>query len=114
MTISCDFFYCICNTVVRKHELNSAIHGEDFLYDTSTTRQTVVMDTLVKDVERIYQLCKDYQRDMPTEIKLIYDIQHNRLTADYRYDLVYSPTVDKTADDIALEWFEEIKVNNEV
>lgn len=43
---------------------------------------------------------------MPTEIKLIYDVKKNSLKAEYKYDLVYSNDPVKTADDIAMEWFE--------
>lgn len=107
--ISCDFFFCINNRVVRKHKLNDAISDESFRYDTSVARQTAVMDIIVEDIERLYQLCNEYKKAMPTEIKLIYDIKGNNLKADYKYDLVHSKDAQKTADDVAMEWFEEIK-----
>ncbi|MCR3758581.1 hypothetical protein KYB31_06165 [Clostridium felsineum] len=47
---------------------------------------------------------------MPTEIKLIYNLNKNSLTAEYKYDLIYSIDSIKTADDIAVEWFESIKM----
>ena len=109
--ISCDFFYCINNKIVRKHKLNDAVdtNKEDFKYDTSVERQKGVMNIISDNVEKIYKLCKEYNREMPTEIKLVYDVKRNSLKADYKYELVYSNDPIKTADDIAMEWFEQIR-----
>lgn len=49
---------------------------------------------------------------MPTEMKLIYDVRANRLKADYKYDLVYFNDPIKTADTIELEWFDQIRAEN--
>lgn len=62
---------------------------------------------------KIYKLCKEYKREMPTEMKLIYDVKKNSLKAEYRYDLVYSRDPVKIADDIVTEWFEKVKLENE-
>lgn len=51
-------------------------------------------------------------RDMPTEMKLIYDVQSGKFKAQYKYDLVYTNDEVKTASHIADEWFEEVKNNN--
>lgn len=111
--ISSDFFYCINKKVVRKHKLNDALDIADgFQYNTSIERQKGVMNIINDDIEKIYKLCNDYKREMPTEMKLVYDVQRNSLKADYKYELVYSSNPVKTADDIAMEWFEQIKVDN--
>ena len=34
------------------------------------------------------KLCKKYNREIPTEINIIYDVQANKLMANYKYDLV--------------------------
>lgn len=39
-------------------------------------------------------------------------LKRNKLTADYKYDLVYSNDPVKTADDISLEWFQQIEKEN--
>lgn len=67
------------------------------------------MDIIIEDIEGIYKLCNEYKKEMPTEIKLIYDVNKNSLKADYKYELVYSKDEQKTADDIAMEWYEEVK-----
>ena len=71
--ISCDLFYSINDNIVRKHKLNDAIdiETEGFRYDTSVERQKGVMNIINDDIEKIYKLCKEYKREMPTEIKII-------------------------------------------
>lgn len=113
--ISCDFFYCINGKVVRKHKLNDAINVElgKFEYDTSVERQKGAMNIINDDIEKLYKICNEYKKEMPTEIKLIYDVPKNSLTAEYKYDLVYSNDTIKTADDIAMEWFQKIQLRND-
>lgn len=112
MVISCDFFYCINGNIVRKHKLNDAISNESFRYDTSVARQEAALDIITDDIKSIYKLCKEHKKEMPTEIKLIYDATKNSVKADYKYDLVYTEDLKKTADDIVMEWLEEVKSYN--
>lgn len=82
---SCNFFYKVNGKVVKKSRLN---------------------DVIVDGQE-------EYQREMPTQIKLIYDVAANSLNADYSYDIIYSNDKDKMADDILEEWFESEKSKEE-
>lgn len=111
--ISSDFFYIINGKLLRKHKLNEELDNYDFRYDTSTDRQKDVLGFLNDDIEKMYKLCNKYKREMPTEIKLSYDVKKNSLQADYKYELVYSNDPVKTADDIAREWFKHIQSNQE-
>ncbi len=62
-----------------------------------------------KEGEQIYKLCKEYKKEMLTEIKLIYDAKINSVNADYKYDLAHTEDSQKTAsDDISMEWLEKI------
>lgn len=111
--ISSSFFYCINKKVVKRHRLNDALidvsEKESFIYDISVEKQRGVIKILNSDIEKILHLCNEYHRDMPTEMKLIYDVTQNNLKADYKYDLVHSNDSVKTADDIANEWFAQIQ-----
>ena len=51
------------------------------------------------------------RKDMPTEMKLIYDAKSGKFKAEYKYDLIHTNEDIKTADDFADEWFEEVKNN---
>ena len=110
--ISSSFFYLINNKYVECHKVNDALKNGDERYDVSTERQFTVLNIINDDVEKIEELCKEYKRDMPTELKLIYDVKSGRLQAEYKYDLVHTNDDTKTADDFADDWFEEIKNNN--
>lgn len=112
--ISSDFFYNINDKIVRKYKLNDAVNigMNRFRYDTSVERQKGALNIINEDIEKIYRLCKEYKREIPTEIKLIYDVNKNSLKSEYKYDLIYSTDSIKTADDIAVEWFESIKMEN--
>ncbi|MEC2077221.1 immunity protein YezG family protein [Metabacillus fastidiosus] len=110
--ISSKFFYLINNKYVKPHKVNDALENGDERYDVSTERGFMVLDILNENIGKIKVLCKEYERDMPTELKLIYDAKSGKFQAEYKYDLVYTNDDIKTARHIANEWFEEIKNNN--
>ncbi|TDB49640.1 immunity protein YezG family protein [Bacillus sp. CBEL-1] len=110
--ISGGFFYCINNKYVERHKVNDALEDGDERYDVAPKRQSMVLRIICEDIEKIEALCKEYERDMPTEMKLIYDVKSGNFKAEYKYDLVYTNDDVKTASHIADEWFEEVKSNN--
>lgn len=113
-----DVFYKINGQVVLKNNVNKAIKDIDnksdkiFTYDTSEDRQEAVLDIGLRNLQEIHTICKEYQRDMPSEIKIHYDVKNNSLQAKYKYDLVYSTDDDLLPDDIFDLWFEEVHSNN--
>ena len=109
--ISNNFFYRMNDMLVKKHKLNDTLGQEDrgFSYDTSANRQSAALNIINEDIEKIKELCEKFNRKMPTEMKLTYNVKQNSLGANYKYDLVYSTDPDKTSDDVANEWFDEIK-----
>ena len=110
--ISSQFFYFINNKYVKPHKVNDALEDGDERYDVSSNRGFMVLRIISEDMEKIEGLCKEYERDMPTEMKLIYDVKNGNFKAEYKYELVYTHDDVKTAGDIADEWFEEIKNNH--
>ena len=110
--ISSSFFYLINNKYVECHNLNDAVENGNERYDVSTKRQSMVLRIICEDIKKVRVLCKEYERDMPTEMKLIYDIKNGNFHSEYKYDLVYTDDDNKTADHIAEEWFMEMKNNN--
>jgi len=107
--ISSDFFYRINNQLKERHKINEC---GTISYDVSTDRQDMVLEILNDDIEKMINLCKEYDRPMPTEMKLVYEVKNNSLVADYQYELVYSLDDVKTADEISEEWFAEISKKN--
>lgn len=100
-----NVFFKIKNNVYRKHQLNN-ISNE---FDTSIAKQEALLDVGIKNLEELHNKCKEFNRDMPTEMKLHYNVQSNKLNGRYRYDLVYSNDELLHPNDIFNEWFEEVK-----
>ncbi|WLR42629.1 DUF600 domain-containing protein [Bacillus carboniphilus] len=112
---SFDVFYKINGIVVLKNKLNDAIKDKSrdlFFYDTSEDRQEAVLDIGLKNLKEIHNKCEEFGREMPTEIKLHYDVKKNSLKANYRYDLIYTNDDELLPDDIFDCWFQEVKKNN--
>lgn len=107
------FFYKVNGKIVKKHKLNDAIVTDEKEYDVSITRQKGAITVINDDIKALKDLCEKYHREMPTQIKLIYDIKNNKLNADCGYDLFYSNHKTKTADDILEEWFQLEKSKEE-
>lgn len=104
--ISCDYFYKINGELLERHKLNN---NATTIYDTSIQRQKACMKILNEDMKKIISVCKEYHKDIPTEIKLIYDVKNNKVNTNYEYEVKYSNDAKKTADDIAEEWFNQEK-----
>lgn len=107
--ISCDYFYKIAGNIMQRHKLPNG-------YDTSIQRQKACMKILNEDMKKIIHLCKEFKQDIPTEMKIVYCISQNSVAANYKYDVVYSNDPEKTADDMAEEWFikEKEKLEKEI
>ena len=107
-------FFEITKKVVKKHQLND-IKGneEDFEYDVSEERQKALLNIILEDIKKIHALCAEYRKDMPTEMKLIYDVKKNSLKADYCYENLWTDSETKLALHICEEWFEEVKKKEE-
>ncbi|WP_459735139.1 DUF600 domain-containing protein [Peribacillus sp. N1] len=114
--VSNDFFYNINGKIVERHKLNDALVNEEgnanFSYDISVDRQKAVVKIINENIKELIILCRKYDREMPTEIKIFYDVQANKLAADYKYDFVHTNDSIKTASSIARTWFEQIKKEN--
>ena len=106
---SFDAFYMIDGVVAMTNEVNT-VSGHS--YDDSMDRQMALLEEGTEKIIVMHDLFKEYEREMPTEIKLIYDVTNNSLEGEYSYEIKYTNTVDITPGDIFEEWFEEVKKNH--
>ncbi len=102
-----DVFFHINGQVVHKGQLNNL--KSKYFYDDSRKRQRAMLRLGNKNLQLIHKKSDDFNREMPTEMKLYYDVKKNSLTAKYKYDLVYSNDDKLLPDNIFDEWFEEVK-----
>ncbi|GHU77796.1 hypothetical protein FACS189462_0630 [Spirochaetia bacterium] len=115
MTMS-GVFYKINNIFVERHKLNDALTEDEkrkFQYDVSDDQQRSLLTIINGDVAKIIKLCKQYNKDMPTEMKIIYDVTKTSMKAEYKYDLQYSNDPEKLPEHIVDEWFEKVKMLKE-
>ena len=103
-----DCFYMIDGQVVQKHKLNQLSQE----YDVYIERQRGLIDIMEDDMQKLIKLCDKHERPMPTQIKLIYDVNSKSLNADYGYDLMYSNQPPKMPIDILREWFQSKSGND--
>jgi hypothetical protein len=104
-----DFFFEISGKILERHCLN-----EVFQYDTSIERQKRALKVIIEDIEKIEKVCNQYGREMPTEIKLVYDVKKDSLKATYAYENFWSESETKFAQDIGDERFAEIRNKNDI
>lgn len=102
-----DVFFRINGKTVRKNKLNDAVSNEQF--DVSLDRQRALLRIGNENLKQIHAKCKEFGRDMPTEIKLHYDVKKNKLEGSYNYELVYSNNKELLPDHIFDAWFNEVK-----
>ncbi len=66
------------------------------------------------DLEKIRSVCKSFNKPVPTEIKMYYDVNTGKYNADYRYGEVCSASTGVSAGEIFIDWISEIKSVNEL
>ena len=76
--ISSGFFYKVNSKIVKKNKLNDVIVDGQKKYDVSIHRQKGAINIINDDIKALKRLCQEYQKEMPTQIKLIYDVISNR------------------------------------
>ena len=103
-----DFFHNINGIILEKHQVNE-MNSSNYIFDISQERQFKAMDIGIDNLKKIHKTCKKFNWDMPTEIKLHYNVKQNRLKAKYKYELIYSNDETLLPDDVFNQWIEEVK-----
>ena len=103
-------FYKINGRVVRKHEVNNYLPKES---NIDTGLQSSLLKEGIKDVEAMLAICKEYNREHPTEMWLIYDAETNSLKSKYSYEGRYDKDEELLPRKEFEKWFEEVKESQE-
>ncbi|MCL2672281.1 MAG: hypothetical protein FWF10_09655 [Clostridiales bacterium] len=96
-SVFANFFFRMNGALYRKALLGNNIGTVSLL------RQKEALSIVTKSVWALVKLCKEENNPVPTEIKLIYDVQTGHLDANYGYSSVI--TDNKSARDITETWF---------
>ena len=78
-----DWFYKIKGKIIPKEKTNDALGGQRPFSQKSTGEG---LDPMLEDIFEIQRACQEYGREMPTEMKIIYDTKTHRVNADYNYE----------------------------
>lgn len=65
------------------------------------------------DLEKIRSVCKNFNKPIPTEIKMYYDVNTGKYNADYKYNEVCSAITGMSAGEIFMNWISEIRATKE-
>ena len=104
-----NLFFEMKNKILFMHQVNTVVGENESLIDVSPEEQEIVLRTGVEDLLKIAEVCQKYQKPVPTQFKLFYDMTKEKLDTKYQYDLQYSNTEDLYTDDIFMSWYEEVK-----
>ena len=103
---SFNLFYEMKGNIVHKHLVNDYL-SKDSHVDISL--QTALLKEGIKDVEAMIDICKEYDREHPTEMWLIYDAKKNSLDSRYSYEGRYDKDEELLPRLEFEKWFEEVK-----
>jgi len=90
---STNFFFRVNNEMRAKHKIDG---------DVSFERQKATMKILAENATKIAKLFEQHNRPLPSEMKIVYDVNTNSIKADYTYDLDFAG---KGSHDLHDEWF---------
>lgn len=63
------------------------------------------------DLQKVKKLCNEYEMEVPTEIKMYYDVDTRKYNADYKYDEVCSEKTGISSGEVFMNWYNELKEN---
>ena len=106
--LSFDVFYKINGVFVELHRVNTVL---DTKVDDSDNMMFSVLRYGNEEIQKLIDVYQEYNREHPTEMWLVYDVQKNRLESRYSYEGRYEKD-----DDLELlpslefeKWFEEVQ-----
>ena len=104
--VSFDFFYKIGGFISEKSDVNEYLSEK---INDSDDIQFSLLEYGIEDAEKIEVLFKENSKEVPTEIRLVYDVKNNSLKSNYRYDAMYEKNEDLSVSDVFEAWIQEEK-----
>ena len=68
----------------------------------------------IEDLEKLDAIGAKYNRPVPTELKLYYDVRARKFKSEYKYEEVCSARTGKSAGEVFNEWLAEMRAANNV
>ena len=105
---SFEVFYKINGVVTKMYAVNEIINKK---VDNSKNMMVAVQRFGLEDIQRLLDVCQEYNREHPTEMWLVYDAQKNSLDSRYSYEGRYDKDEELLPRLEFEKWFEEVKEN---
>ena len=104
--VSFDVFYKIGGFISEKSDVNEYLSEK---INDSDDIQFSLLEYGIEDAEKIEVLFEENYKEVPTEIRLVYDVKNNSLKSNYRYDAMYEKNEDLSVSDVFEAWIQEEK-----
>lgn len=104
--VSFDVFYKIGGFISEKSDVNEYLSEK--INDLDDI-QFSLLEYGIEDAEKIEVLFKENSKEVPTEIRLVYDVKNNSLKSNYIYDAMYEKNEDLSVSDVFEAWIQEEK-----
>ena len=104
--VSFDVFYKIGGFISEKSDVNEYLSEK---INDSDDIQFQLLEYGIEDAEKIEVLFKENSKEVPTEIRLVYDVKNNSLKSNYIYDAMYEKNEDLSVSDVFEAWIQEEK-----
>ena len=104
--VSFDVFYKIGGFISEKSHVNEYLSEK---INDSDDIQFSLLEYGIEDAEKIEVLFKENSKEVPTEIRLVYDVKNNSLKSNYIYDAMYEKNEDLSVSDVFEAWIQEEK-----
>ena len=104
--VSFDVFYKIGGFISEKSDVNEYLSEK---INDSDDIQFSLLEYGIEDAEKIEVLFKENSKEVPTEIRLVFDVKNNSLKSNYRYDAMYEKNEDLSVSDVFEAWIQEEK-----
>ena len=104
--VSFDVFYKIGGFISEKSDVNEYLSEK---INDSDDIQFSLLEYGIEDAEKIEVLFEENYKEVPTEIRLVYDVKNNSLKSNYRYDAMYEKNEDLSVSDVFETWIQEEK-----
>lgn len=96
-----DPFFVVDGVVAERHKLPGT--------DTSVSRQKALTHYGTEQLVRLAKAAREFERPLPTQLKLHYSVATRSLDSSYEYDLQYTNHPTLTISDLVERWQREVQ-----
>ena len=104
--VSFDVFYKIGGFISEKSDVNKYLSEK---INDSDDIQFSLLEYGIEVAQKIEVLFEENSKEVPTEIRLVYDVKNNSLKSNYIYDAMYEKNEDLSVSDVFEAWIQEEK-----